>query len=116
MFAISAIALGTSNRADSAFDMFANMAGTSSETSATPSEAPSTTPATSSDSIKVRKTNYPHGEHPEQFSFDLQDPENLKQDTCEFVDKTGMFRVGTKLGDKFLTAPTLMTPQEYMLW
>lgn len=98
MFAISAIALGTSNRADSAFDMFANRA------------------ATSSDSIKVRKTNYPHGEHPEQFSFDLQDPENLKQDTCEFVDKTGMFRVGTKLGDKFLTAPTLMTPQEYMLW
>lgn len=68
------------------------------------------------DTVKVRHTDYPHGEHPEEYALDLENPENLKQDTCEYVDKTGMFRVGTKLGDKFLTAPTLMSPQEYIKW
>lgn len=68
------------------------------------------------DSVKVKKTDYPHGEHPENYAMDLENPENLKQDTCEYVEKTGMFRVGTKLGDKFLTAPTLMTPAEYLKW
>jgi len=84
--------------------------------SSTINPQPSTVNPQSADTVKVKKTNYPHGEHPEEFSFDLEDPENLKMDTCEFVDKTGMFRVGTKLGDMFLTAPTLMTPAEYMKW
>lgn len=93
------------------------------EQNAAPAEAAASTPApaegtqeTSADTTKVRQTDYPHGEHPEEYPFDLDNPENLKQDTCEYVDKTGMFRVGTKLGNKFLTAPTLMTPHEYLKW
>ncbi len=114
MFAISTIALGISNRADGALYNISSA-----------SEAPNSTPPTphsslltpnSSDSIKVRKTDYPHGEHPEYYSMDLENPENLKQDTCEYDDKMGLFRVGTKLGDKFLTAPSLLTPHEYLKW
>ncbi|MBP5377209.1 MAG: hypothetical protein J6Y41_04520, partial [Bacteroidaceae bacterium] len=68
------------------------------------------------DTVKVRKTDYLHGEHPDEYSMDLDDPENLKQDEGEYVEKTNMYRVGTKLGDGFLSAPTLMTPEEYLKW
>ena len=68
------------------------------------------------DTVKVRKTDYLHGEHPDEYSMDLDDPENLKQDEGEYVEKMNMYRVGTKLGDGFLSAPTLMTPEEYLKW
>ncbi len=68
------------------------------------------------DTVKVRKTDYLHVEHPEEYSMDLDDPENLKQDEGEYVEKMNMYRVGTKLGDGFLSAPTLMTPEEYLKW
>lgn len=118
MISISAIAIG--NGADSALPILLPSASkteadipSASKTESKSEEQPSVPAA---DTVKVRKTDYPHGEHPEEFPFDLENPENLKQDTCEYIDKTGMFRVGTKLGDKFLTAPTLMTPHEYLKW
>ncbi len=65
---------------------------------------------------KVKKTDYPHGDRPKDYPYDLSDPENLKPETGEYDEKTGMFRVGAKLGDNFLSAPWLMTPAEYMKW
>ncbi|MCQ2213974.1 MAG: cell surface protein SprA [Bacteroidaceae bacterium] len=72
--------------------------------------------AVDDDSVKVKKTDYPHGEHPEEFAMDLDDPDNLKPDTAEYDAKIGLYRVGTKLGDNFLSAPVLMTPQQYLKW
>lgn len=68
------------------------------------------------DTVKVRKTDYLHGEHPEDYSMDLDNPENLKQDEGEYDDKTNTYKVGTRLGKSFLSAPTLMSPQEYLKW
>ena len=63
--------------------------------------------------IAVKKTDYPTDEHPEQTTFDLADPDNLKYETGEYDDRNGIYRVGTKLGDRFLSAPLIMTPEEY---
>ena len=68
------------------------------------------------DTVKVKKTDYPKDVHGETFSMDLQDPENLKPDTAVYDEKSGYYKVGTKLGDKFLSQPWMMTPEEYMIW
>ena len=71
---------------------------------------------TAGDTVKVKKTDYPLDVHSEEFSLDLQDPENLKPDTAVYDEKSGYYKVGTKLGDDFLSQPWMMTPQEYMKW
>ncbi len=48
-------------------------------------------------------------------STDLKDPENLKTDIF-YDEKTGTFRLGTKLGDNFLEAPFMMDDDEYEKW
>ena len=63
--------------------------------------------------VKVKKTDYPTGGEPIETSLDLADPDNIKPDVGEYDEKIGMYRVGTKLGDNFLSAPYLMTPEEY---
>ena len=68
------------------------------------------------DSVKVKKTDYPQDMHSEEFSMDLVDPENLKPDTAIYDEKTGYYKVGTKLGDNFLSSPWMMTPEEYLKW
>ena len=68
------------------------------------------------DTVKVKKTDYPMDAHSEEFSLDLQDPENLKPDTAVYDEKSGLYKVGTKLGDNFLSQPWMMTPEEYMKW
>ena len=45
-------------------------------------------------------------------SMDLRDPENLTTDTV-YDPKTGNYTIGTKLGDSYLNAPLLMSPEEY---
>ena len=77
------------------------------------SPEPPTPPA---DTVKVKRTDYPHGEHADEYGMDLNDPENLKHDEGEYVEKTNLYRVGTKLGDNYLSAPVLMTPEEYLKW
>jgi len=72
--------------------------------------------AAAGDTIKVKKTDYPTDLHGETYSLDLQDPDNLKADTAVYDEKSGLYKVGTKLGDNFLSQPWLMTPEEYMLW
>ena len=95
-----------------------NLANSAFTVSVAPAEAEATAsvPAAAEDSVKVRKTDYLHGEHADEYSMDLADPENLKHDEGEYVEKTNMYRVGTKLGDNYLSAPTLMTPEEYLKW
>ncbi len=70
----------------------------------------------SADTVRVKKTDYPQDVRGEDFSMDLQDPENLKADTAVYDVKSGYYKVGTKLGDKFLSQPWMMTPEEYLRW
>ncbi len=70
----------------------------------------------SASNVKVKKTDYTRDERPEDYAFDLADPENLKTEVGEYDEKTGYYKVGSKLGDNFLSAPYLMTPEEYMKW
>ncbi|MBR6201964.1 MAG: cell surface protein SprA, partial [Bacteroidaceae bacterium] len=70
----------------------------------------------SADTVRVKKTDYPQNVRGESFSMDLQDPENLKPDTAVYDVKSGYYKVGTKLGDKFLSQPWMMTPEEYLRW
>jgi len=65
---------------------------------------------------KVRRTDYSRDERPERYAFDLEDPENIKPEAGEYDEKSGMYRVGSKLGDNYLSAPYLMTPEEYLQW
>ncbi len=46
---------------------------------------------------------------------DLRDPDNLTTDTV-YDPKTGTYTIGTKMGDTYLNAPLLMTPEEYQDW
>lgn len=64
----------------------------------------------------VKKTDYPNGGRPESFPYDLKDPDNLKPDTAIYDEKVGEYRVGSRLGDGFLSAPYLMSPLDYMKW
>ena len=64
----------------------------------------------------VRKTDYPTGGEVVDNALDLSDPENLKLQTGDYDESTGMYKVGTKLGDNYLSAPYLMTPEEYLKW
>ncbi len=68
------------------------------------------------DTVKVKKTFYPQGQHPDEFVMDLDDPENLKPDTAIYDVKSGLYKVGTMLGDNFLSQPWMMTPEEYLKW
>jgi len=77
-----------------------------------PPEQPTLPP----DTVRVKRTDYPHGEHADEYGMDLSDPENLKHDEGEYVERANLYRVGTKLGDNYLSAPTLMTPEEYLKW
>lgn len=110
-----------SNLANSAFSVYMPPYTPESPSDATPEPTPEPAPnpqpaPAPEDTVKVKKTDYIHGEHPEEFSMDLNDPENLKHDEGEYVEKTNLYRVGTKLGDNYLSAPTLMTPEEYLKW
>ena len=48
-------------------------------------------------------------------AVDLKRPDNLRQ-TVEYDDSANVYYVGTKIGDSYLNAPLLMTPQEYQMW
>lgn len=80
-----------------------------------PQEAP-LSPAPEDSLPKVRKTDYPNDEHPQKYAFDFKDPENLQTEASEYDEKSGYYKVGSKLGDNFLSAPYLMTPEEYLKW
>ena len=51
----------------------------------------------------------------DQGSADLRRPDNLPQ-TVEYNDSLGRYIIGTKIGDTYLAAPVMMTPEEYRKW
>ena len=48
-------------------------------------------------------------------ALDLRMPDNIRQ-TVEYDDSANVYYVGSKLGDTYLNAPILMTPEEYRQW
>ena len=66
--------------------------------------------------VKVKKTDYPQGGRPDGYALDLRDPDNLKPDTAVYDEKTGQYKVGSKLGDNFLSMPFIMSPVDYLKW
>ena len=48
-------------------------------------------------------------------ALDLRMPENVKQQV-EYDDSLNVYYIGSKLGDSYLNAPIMMTPEEYMRW
>ena len=48
-------------------------------------------------------------------ALDLRLPENIKQQV-EYDDSLNIYRIGSKIGDSYLNAPILMTPEEYQAW
>ena len=48
-------------------------------------------------------------------AIDLKTPPNIRQ-TVEYNDSLNVYFIGSKLGDSYLNAPILMTPEEYRQW
>ena len=48
-------------------------------------------------------------------ALDLHHPENIKQQV-EYNDSLDVYLLGTKIGESYLNAPVLMTPEEYRQW
>ena len=46
---------------------------------------------------------------------DLQRPENMKQEV-EYNDTLDRYVIGSKIGQQWIAAPIMMTPQEYLNW
>ena len=48
-------------------------------------------------------------------ALDLKRPDNIRQ-TVEYDDSANVYYVGSKIGDSYLNAPLLMSPEEYRKW
>ena len=48
-------------------------------------------------------------------ALDLRLPDNIRQ-MVEYNDSLNIYVVGSKIGDSYLNAPVLMTPEEYLQW
>ena len=48
-------------------------------------------------------------------ALDLRMPENIRQQV-EYNDSLNLYFIGSKIGDSYLNAPILMTPEEYLQW
>ena len=48
-------------------------------------------------------------------AIDLKRPDNIRQ-TVEYDDSANVYYLGSKIGDTYLNAPILMTPEEYRRW
>ena len=48
-------------------------------------------------------------------ALDLNMPENIKQEAV-YDDSLNVYFIGSKIGDSYLNAPIMMTPEEYMRW
>jgi len=51
----------------------------------------------------------------EQGPADLNRPDNLKQEV-EYNDTLNRYVIGNKIGDSYISAPVMMTPEEYNAW
>ena len=64
---------------------------------------------------KIKKTVPVTVEDLDSTTVDLKSPDNVKQ-TTEYDDSLNMYFIGTKIGDSYLNAPLIMTPEEYRAW
>lgn len=64
---------------------------------------------------KVKKTAPLLTEDLDSSAIDLKMPDNIKQEV-EYNDSFNLYFVGSKIGDSYLNAPVLMTPDEYRKW
>ena len=48
-------------------------------------------------------------------ALDLRMPDNVKQQV-EYNDSLNLYFIGSKMGDSYLNAPIVMTPEEFMRW
>ena len=51
----------------------------------------------------------------DQNAADLQRPDNLKQEVT-YNDSIDRYIIGSKIGDSYINAPIMMTPEEYRKW
>ena len=63
----------------------------------------------------IQKTAPVFVEDLDSSALDLKRPENIRQ-TVEYDDSANVYYVGSKIGDSYLNAPVLMTPEEYRQW
>jgi len=64
---------------------------------------------------RIQRTTPVVTEDLDSASVDLRMPDNIKQEV-EYNDSLGLYFIGSKIGDSYLNAPVLMTPDEYLKW
>ena len=64
---------------------------------------------------KIQKTAPVEVADLDSSALDLRLPSNIKQQV-EYDDSLNIYKIGSKLGDSYLNAPVLMTPDEYRQW
>ena len=64
---------------------------------------------------KIKKTAPVVVEDLDSSAIDLKMPDNIRQQV-EYDDSLDMYLIGSKIGDTYLNAPVLMTPEEYRKW
>ena len=64
---------------------------------------------------KIQKTAPVLVEDLDSSALDLKMPDNIRQ-TVEYNDSLNLYLIGSKIGDTYLNAPVVMTPEEYQKW
>ena len=64
---------------------------------------------------KIQKTAPVLVEDLDSSALDLNMPDNIRQ-TVEYNDSLNIYLIGSKIGDTYLNAPVIMTPEEYQKW
>ena len=64
---------------------------------------------------KIQRTTPVTYDDLDQSAMDLQRPDGIKYDVV-YNDTINRYIIGTRLGDTYLAAPIMMTPEEYMEW
>ena len=64
---------------------------------------------------KIQKTAPVLVEDLDSSALDLKMPDNIRQ-TVEYNDSLNLYVIGSKIGDTYLNAPVIMTPEEYQKW
>ena len=64
---------------------------------------------------RIQKTAPVSVEDLDSSALDLRFPDNIRQ-TVEYNDSLNVYLIGSKIGDTYLNAPVLMTPEEYRQW
>ena len=64
---------------------------------------------------KIQKTAPVLVEDLDSSALDLNMPDNIRQ-TVEYNDSLNIYLIGSKIGDTYLNAPVVMTPEEYQKW